>query len=233
MLNFCIVEDDAVHMNHLKECLARFCSENGYEYKIDGFGDGLDFLSSYKPIYDAVFLDIQLPNIDGMETARRLRLTDAIVPVIFVTNLLKYAIHGYQVGAFDYIVKPIDYFDFSVRMKKFLLRLPKNDRKIVLTFGNTMQCVSVRDIIYVEVTGHNIRYRMVGEDISVHGSLSAAAQELPPEMFCKCNNGTIVNLNFVQTVVKDSVSVAGEWLPISRHKKKEFVSAVTRFIAGK
>lgn len=233
MLNICIVEDELDNLNRLKECIERFCKENGHSCNIESFSDGLDFLASYRPGYDLVFFDIQLTSIDGMETARRLRQLDSYVGIIFVTNLLKYAIHGYEVNAFDYIIKPVDYYDFSVRMKKFIERFPqKEEQKLLLSFGGKKWCIAVREITYVETQGHNILYHLVNGDISVHGSLTEAEHMISSDCFIRCNSGFLVNLNHVQAVDKDSVCVAGKWLPISRPKKKEFITAVTKFIAG-
>lgn len=234
MLKICIVEDDGASRDKLTEYIGRFCAEYSIEYNIDWYGDGLQFLEEYKPVYNLIFMDIQLPNIDGMTTARRLREIDGQVGIIFVTNLLKYAIHGYEVHAFDYIVKPVDYFDFSVRMRKFVGQaLKEGEPNILLSSGGKIRRVSVREICYVDVAGHSVCYHLTGgEDVRVHGSMASAEQMLPRQCFVKCNSGILVNLYHVQTLERDEVLVAGQWLPISRPKKKEFVAAVTKFIAS-
>lgn len=232
MLNLCIVEDDEGNIAQLTGFLDRFGGENGEVFRIDTFRDGLSFLESYHPVYDLVFMDIQMPGIDGMETARRLRRMDGKVAIIFITNLLKYAIHGYEVQAFDYIVKPLVYDSFSARMKKFLAHARAERRQeIVLSSGATIKRVSVSNIYFVEVDGHYLRWHLAGGDLSLYGSLVQAERLLAGAPFVKCNSGILVNLNYVQTIEKDSVQVAGQWLPVSRAKKKEFVTAVTKFLA--
>ena len=233
MLKICIVEDDGASRDKLTEYIGRFCAEYSIEYNIDWYGDGLQFLEEYKPVYNLIFMDIQLPNIDGMTTARRLREIDGQVGIIFVTNLLKYAIHGYEVQAFDYVVKPLMYDSFSARMKRFLahVRAKQQQEEVVLSSGSTIKRVSVNDIYYVEVDGHYLCWHLTSGELSIYGSLVQAERQLAQAPFVKCNSGILVNLNYVQTIEKDSVQVAGQWLPVSRAKKKEFVTAVTKFLA--
>lgn len=73
----------------------------------------VDFLEEYDSTYDIVFLDIEMPGSDGLTTAREIRGKDDAVAIIFITNMAQYAIHGYEVNAIDFMVKPVGYFNFA------------------------------------------------------------------------------------------------------------------------
>ena len=100
-LRIAIVEDEPAQADILFRHLERFCGERGLELCSDRFLNGLDFVSEYTPRYDAVFLDIEMPHMNGMECAVRLREKDKEVALIFVTNMVQYAVKGYEVGRSD------------------------------------------------------------------------------------------------------------------------------------
>lgn len=76
------------------------------------------FIEQYRPDYDLIFLDIQMPGLNGMEAATALRKKDSSVLLVFVTNMAQYAVRGYDVNAAGFILKPVSYYDFLMRMRK-------------------------------------------------------------------------------------------------------------------
>ncbi|MBQ1490419.1 MAG: response regulator, partial [Blautia sp.] len=105
-IRIAIVEDEEAPRLALLTCLERFGKEKGLALSLSTFSDALSLLDHYEPIYDLIFMDIQLPYLNGMDAARRLRAMDQSVLLVFVTNLTQYAIAGYEVAALDYILKP-------------------------------------------------------------------------------------------------------------------------------
>ena len=102
MIHVAIVEDESKAREALKACLAYVAERNQTEIQITEFVSGTAFLGGYQPIYDIVLMDIEMPGMNGMETAKALRKMDAAVILIFVTNLTQYAIMGYEVDALSY-----------------------------------------------------------------------------------------------------------------------------------
>ena len=98
MLKAALVEDDDKAAAELKRYLRRYADETGAKIDADVYGDALSFLAAYSG-YDIVFMDIELPDYDGMRAAKKLRETDKTVVIVFVTNMRRYAVEGYEVGA--------------------------------------------------------------------------------------------------------------------------------------
>lgn len=231
MIKTAIVEDEEVNQQLLKGYLERYSEEHGTAFSIDIYGDGLSFLEKSR-LYDLVFFDIALPNINGMETAQRLRKTDEGVSIIFVTNLVNFAIKGYEVNALDFLVKPVGYTDFACRIDKFLKKFNADKKGSIVLGGSSMVRVDIDDIKYVEVAGsHNTCYHIAdGEAVTVRESLTKAEKQLPPDIFSKCNSGCLVNLNYVSKIEKNMVKVGSEWFVISRAREKEFKNALLAFL---
>ena len=112
-MKICILEDDKAQAERMAQYLDRYHREHAdFSYELERYARAFDLLEDYRGDADLLFLDIRLPDQLGIETARRIREKDARVMIVFVTNLAQYAIEGYSVQAFDYILKPVDYFAF-------------------------------------------------------------------------------------------------------------------------
>lgn len=98
MLQIAIVEDEADLAQQTKDNVVRYLNEHGLEGNIAVFNDGMDIAENYKPIWDILLLDIEMPLLNGMSAAQKIREQDATVVMIFITRMAKYAIKGYAEG---------------------------------------------------------------------------------------------------------------------------------------
>ena len=117
MRNIAIVEDEDAAASVLKGYIEKYAAKSGQQFHIERFTNGVDFLKDYQSIYSVVFMDIQMPQRDGMSTAFDLRELDKTVSIIFVTNLSQYAQKGYEVDAVSYLMKPVTYYDFELKFR--------------------------------------------------------------------------------------------------------------------
>ncbi len=157
MLRIAIVEDDPEDQNRLQQMLRQFSDTCQEKCAVTVFGGGAEFLGNYRPEYDLVLMDVEMPGMNGLDTARELRTLDASVILIFITNMAQYAIRGYEVDALDYVLKPVNYYSFELKMKK--VRRILNEREgssLVLFVKGEMRRIPVKSILYVEIRDHNL-----------------------------------------------------------------------------
>ena len=117
----------------------------------------MDFISDYKVDFDIILMDIDMPHMNGLDTARRLRQVDEGVALIFITNLAQYAINGYEVRALDFIVKPVEYRELEYKLNRALLYCRRHgEDALTLESAGVARRVPLRTIYYVEVYNHSI-----------------------------------------------------------------------------
>ena len=93
-MRIAIVEDEAEQRELLRSYILQYAEETRRSFEVVTFSNGVDLLEGYTPQYDIILLDIEMPGLNGMEAAERLRLVDGDVVLMFVTNMAQYAING-------------------------------------------------------------------------------------------------------------------------------------------
>lgn len=237
MLKVVLVEDNVEAMETVKAYLERYSEENGLQYRFTWFDNPINFLTKYNLDYDVIFLDIQMPNMNGMDLAHKIREKDDAVPLIFITNMAQFAIKGYEVGASDFIVKPVSYYDFSLKFERVVKKLVKqsDEIRIAVSSGGSTKYVFARDVRYVEVLKHRLKYYTTDGEFDASGSLSKMQTLLEPLDFVRCNNYCLVNLRYVFGVKGYTLTVftgRGDEkveLVISQPRKKEFMQKLNDF----
>lgn len=225
-----VVEDEKRERELIKKYLASFGEERGVVFNVYEFEDGLSFLSDYKSIYDVVFMDIEMPHLSGMEAAKRLRKLDDKVALVFITNMAQYAVGGYEVDAMSFIVKPVTYSNFAMKLSRVMDKVNTDKKPFVLIKGkNNFKRVGVDEIRYVEVANHSLVWHTKSGKEQSTGSLKRVKEELG-DSFAFCNQCYLVNLRFCEEVSGYTVTVDGEVLQISRPKRASFIKALNIFL---
>ncbi len=233
MYHIAIVEDEASFAAQLQEYLKQYEEENDIRFKVSVFEDGADILADYQPLYDLILLDIEMPKVNGMKAAEQIREQDADVTLMFITNMASYAIHGYEVGALDFVMKPINYYIFSMKLTRALKRIrQKAQQELLLTLTDGVKKLNVQQIYYVEVQNRMLYYHTDEGVFRMRGTMQSVEKMLTPYAFAKCNHWYIVNLKHVSEVRKTTAVVAGHELEVSRRNRSAFLKALTDYVGG-
>ena len=229
-----VVDDTREDAELLVNALERFGREQNEEMDVTLYDSAASFLRSYeeaKP--ELVILDIDMPGINGMEAAHKLREKDENVALFFVTNMKHYALEGYSVDALDYLIKPVTYEDLALRLQKARRYILRNrDENVVLRIGGSIVTLKVSDIYYVESMLHNLIYHTKNGDYKVRDSMSKAEEIFRMYSFASCNKSFLVNLRYVESINKDEGTVAGSPVKGRRGKTAEFINRYTRYLGG-
>lgn len=240
MIQTVIVEDDSAEQEKLKAFLDRYAQENDTKYETVVYSDAETFLKSYRRA-DIVFMDIELPGKNGLEASRKIREFDGKVAIVFVTNMAQFAINGYEVDALDFVVKPLEYDDFVLKMKRVMRFVEtRKGKKIYITQNSGVFCIEDAEVFYLEVMKHNVTYHTAQGDYTIRGTMKAAETQLS-RVFARCGNSYLVNLRFVKEVkrtavclrgVRDDGTILDAELPITRGFRVEFMKAFSAYVGG-
>ena len=235
-MKICILEDEKAQTARMVEYLDRYAREHAdFSYELESYTRAFDLLEDYRGDADLLFLDIRLPDQLGIETARRIREKDTRVMIVFVTNLAQYAIEGYSVQAFDYILKPVNYFAFSAKLDRVLRTLSaRADGPVidVKTREGVLRRLPARSIRYIEVQAHDVYLHTGTETLKQWGTLSHYEELLRDAHFARCSTSCLVNLKYVRAVQKDQVLVGQDSLTVTRSRRKEFLQALAQYKGG-
>ncbi len=233
MKKIIIVEDTKSDQDKLNDCIKKFYENVNENVSIKCYYDGSTMINEFKKDTDIIFLDIDLPQMDGISVAKKIREIDEDVIIIFVSNLAQFALKGYEVAALDYIVKPFDYTNIEHRLRRVnKIHVKKNIEMIVLKISaNNHIILPITDLCFVEKDANYLVFHTIdGNSYRVRGTFVDYENELLKNNFSYCVKGCLINLAHVEKISNDIVIVDGFSLPISRHRKKDFTNALFDYL---
>lgn len=233
MLKIAICDDEQPIREYLKRLVEK-CTEG----EIRLFVDGGELLAD-PTAFDLILLDISLnreqnaAEPDGMETARKIReRSDALI--IFVTALREYVFEGYDVGAFHYLLKPIDEQKFTEVMDRAIcqIRSKKNVEPLVIKVGGNYVRIPVDDILYAENQARKIMLytKSKKEPYCFYEKMEVLEQKLGDRFF-RSHRGFLVNLQEVARYDNSNIELKnGESVFLAKQKYNDFVTAYMKYL---
>jgi len=191
--------------------------------------DAIEFLSSQSA--DLIFVDIQMPDLTGIEFTRSLENEHKI---IFTTAYQQYALEGFKLNAIDYLLKPFSYEEFLKAAQKArkqaeleansLSSIEANNQFLFLKSEYKIRRINFNDILYIEGLKDYIKVYTTGEDKPVLSlnSIKSLEQKLPEDQFMRVHRSFIVNLNRIETIERSRIIFGKTYIPVSDQYKDKF-----------
>lgn len=232
-MKIAIIEDEKVHSDLLKLYLERWSGESGKNIIISAFETAESFWFVYEenPDFDLLFVDIQMPGMNGMVLAKQVRQMDSDVVIVFTTGITDYLEEGYEVDAMHYLIKPLKEEKVRACLEKALGRRKQEYFVMLHTDEETLK-VNQRDINYVEARGHGcvigLRQKE-SEEIVVRESISELEDMLEAGEFVKCHRSYLCRISNIHHIGKEDIFFDdGSSVPVSR---RMYQQVNKRFIA--
>ena len=230
MLRIALVDDNEEDLSQIRTYLGQYFAQEPREYSVSTFSDGEDLLLREVGTFDLLFLDVEMRWSNGIDVARAIRERDKDLVILFVSRIAQYAIEGYSVDALDYLLKPVGYEEFSVKLRKALRHIESHRAyRIRLSQGGDYRWVSTDELRYVEVFGHNLIYHTRDGEFRTTDTIGAATEQLRPYRFLQCSRFCLVNPRYVTGVDGNTLLLGQDRIPISRRRRKELVEALLRY----
>ena len=203
------------------------------EYDIDTFSDGENlyraFLSSP---YDLVFLDIEMPGIDGISLAKRLRADSEKVIIVFLTSHIEYALEGYEVNALRYLTKPVDTTKLREVLRYIDDRKKKSSQIMIKEDGEEI-IVDLNDILYMEAMDKNVRIVTSVKEYITRYNIGDYEEELKNNGFFRIHRGYLISLSRVRKITNNAVILDNDVsLPVSRSNMRALKDALYAYVEG-
>ncbi|MEG1608241.1 MAG: LytTR family DNA-binding domain-containing protein [Clostridia bacterium] len=228
-MKIAIVDDAKECRDRLYDLLKAYDSQ----FEIEMFDSGNTFLKSDIKSFMIVFLDIEMPEIGGIEIAQQVLAIAPSIVVFFATNFVSYVSKALRIKPFQFLVKPIRLEDLTIDLDRAKSVIKKRKKTIDLNRKAPQDIVFIKDIEYIECRNKRVSAHMSDKDIvCCHKRLSDFAQELDMFDFVICHKSFLVNMEQINFIKKDGGLIMnnGEFAPISKGCKKEFLKRYTFFL---
>lgn len=224
-----ICDDEKIQLSITKTSVEN--AYNSLDLIVDTYTSGVDLLSAVDAAnYDLIILDIEMPGLNGIETAKKLRKIEDKTAIVFLTSHVEYALEGYEVNALRYLTKPANTEKLS-EIITYLLEQKKKDKRILLRNSEDVEMVCVADIYYMEAQDQMIRVVTDKGEYRNRYNLGDYETELSAYGFFRIHRGYLINLGHVLRLAgRELVMEDGASLPISRTKEAALKNALLHYV---
>lgn len=226
-----ICDDEEKYRITLKTILDKLLAN--IDYNIDTFDDGNNLYEAFSgTTYDLVFLDIEMPAVDGITLAKKIRSRSENVFIVFLTSHIEYALEGYEVNALRYLTKPVD-IEKLKEVIRYVQEKQGSSRQIIIKEDGEEILIDINGVIYMESMNQNVRIVTAKGEHVIRYNIGDFEDQLKNDGFFRIHRGYLISLSKVKKFSKNDVIMEGdEALPVSRSNLKPLKEALYSYVEG-
>lgn len=220
LVRVAIVEDETELHDYYGKMIEAWGNERNIRVITTFIENAEEYLFKYdgQNIFDIIFLDVCMKDMNGMELAHEIRKFDRNVQIVFLTGNAEYVFEGYEIGAVRYLIKPVEESELAKALDACMEKLGsgREDYLMIKYQGENLR-LSRNEIVLIKVDGHYLQMRTTDQAYEWKGSLKEMMDKLDPARFVMANRSIVVNLEYVNKITREECILEnGETIPVSR-----------------
>ena len=231
-LKIAVCDDDDAQREYVAQMAAAWAKKNRHLTEIRQYAQAKAFLFDYsaEKDYDILLLDIEMPEMNGVELAKNIRLDNSVMQIVFITGYYEYFSDGFDVSALHYLLKPVDEKKLWPVLDKAAGNLAYRQRSVLVSDGEVSVKVALSDIIYIESENVYIIVHTLQGSYRMRMAIGKFSRQLD-ETFFKVHRSFVVNLKHIKRITRTEIAMAnGDTVPISRGLYGEVHEALTKYL---
>lgn len=231
-MKIAICDDNSIFRKEVKKEIEKYFQS--LDVLLYDFSSGEELLLKMESIeFDLIFLDIEMTGMDGLETAKKVRMNYKDLPVILLTSHTELAMEGYEVQAFRFLGKPLNRQKLQDALDAIMNQLHSDERIAVMVDGS-QKYISCKNIMYIK--SENVYLNLVTKDATylIRQKMKEQVARLPERWFVTVHRSYVVNLQFVEGFDGKEVKMSdGTGIPVARGKRDSFKQKMMRYLKEK
>ena len=231
MIRIAICDDEKHMSDHIRSMVLNFFRKKNREISLRMFSSGEELLS-YNGQIDILFLDIQMKDMDGMETARKLRADKFRGFLVFITVLKEMVFQSFEVQAYDYLVKPVGDKQFEKTMERLYASMQNaSEDSLLVQKGYEGRIIREDEIVFCEIIDRKIYLNLAsGEVVDYYERIENLETKLN-NRFYRCHRSYLINLKHLKGYKNGTACMDnGKEIPVSRLRSREFSGVVLQYM---
>lgn len=231
-IKIALIDDNQEFIEGFGQTLMREFRTAGVQCEVQVYKDALSFeCAAPEKAYDICFLDIEMPGMSGMELAKRIRGRNGQEILVFLTAYAEFIRAGYEVKAFDYLVKDKAEEEAGSLVKRLIKEIDVTAKKVyIIETHSRLEKINHSEIIYIYKRGPYSKFVLTGGEAQERKALKDVLDKLGSKEFILAERGYVINLNHIKRVCSRNVELSdGTNIPVGRTHMKELKKRIQEY----